>query len=61
MARHSLVVGYAVQLLAGEVIIKTERHGEALEALQRLDRDRDDLKSGWRRRASVRRTSIGPS
>jgi hypothetical protein len=40
-------MGYRVQLLRGDVSIMLARQGEALAALQALDQDRDDLKSGW--------------
>lgn len=38
-----------MQLLRGDVSIMLARQGPALGALQALDRDRDDLKSGWQR------------
>jgi len=42
-------VGYTVQLLAGEVVIPADRFAKALDVLKKLDRDRDDLKTGRRR------------
>jgi hypothetical protein len=41
-------VGYSVQLLSGNVVLRRDRHEDALAALRQLDLQ-SELKSGWHR------------